>query len=117
QGLRGIQGMSAQTVPPLELRTWARRLPWGRWGLRGGAFVYLGGMIVLPLIAVIEKGFASGLLALRSALSLPGAGEAIRLTLVTAFITAVVNALFGTLLAYILVRWRFPGRGALGALV
>ncbi len=109
--------MSAQTASPLEVRTWARRLPWGRWGLRGVAFAYLALMIALPLLAVIDKGFAAGLEALRRALSLPGAGEAIRLTLVTAAIAAVVNAVFGTLLAYILVRWRFPGRGALGALV
>ncbi|HCP61758.1 MAG TPA: molybdate ABC transporter permease subunit, partial [Actinobacteria bacterium] len=29
----------------------------------------------------------------------------------------VVNGVFGTLLAYVLVRFRFPGRGALTAVV
>ena len=89
----------------------------GRWGLRGTALVYLGALIVVPLAAVIAKGFGHGFTPLREAFKAPGAGAAIRLTLVTASITAIVNAAFGTLLAYVLVRFRFPGRGALGALV
>jgi sulfate transport system permease protein len=91
--------------------------PWGRWSLRGVALLYLGGMVARPLVAVVSKGFGGGLGALQEALRQPGAGEAIGLTLFTAALTAVVNAVFGTLLAYILVRWRFPGRGALAALV
>jgi len=77
----------------------------------------MGAMIVLPLVAVIVKGFGGGLGAFQSAMRNPGAGLAIGLTLFTAAVTAVVNGVFGTLIAYILVRWRFPGRGALAALV
>jgi len=89
----------------------------GRWGLRGTALVYLGAMIVLPLSAVVVKGFGGGFPALGDAFKAPGAGAAIRLTLVTAAITAVVNAVLGTLIAYVLVRFRFPGRGALNSIV
>jgi sulfate transport system permease protein len=74
-------------------------------------------MIALPLSAVVAEGVGHGLGALGSALRQPGAGQAIWLTLFTAAVTAVVNAVFGTLIAYILVRWRFPGRGPLAALV
>jgi sulfate/thiosulfate transport system permease protein len=94
-----------------------RHEPWGRWGLRGVVLVYLGGMIALPMAAVISKGFGHGLASLQEALRQQGAGEAITLTLFTAGVTAIVNAVFGTLIAYILVRWRFPGRGGLAALV
>ena len=38
---------------------------------------------------------------------------AIRLTLITATLTALINAVMGTLLAYVLVRYRFPGRALL----
>ena len=58
-----------------------------------------------------------GLTDLRSALSTFGAWEAIRLTLIMAAITAVVNGVMGTLLAYVLVRVPFPGRGVLATIV
>jgi sulfate transport system permease protein len=89
----------------------------GRLGLRGAALIYLGGMIALPLSAVITKGFAHGLDSFRSAMAAPGAVSAIRLTIITALAAAFVNAVFGTLLSYVLVRYRFPGRGVLSAVV
>jgi sulfate/thiosulfate transport system permease protein len=90
---------------------------WGKWGLRGIAFFYLGAMIVLPLVAVVGQGFGNGLSALQTALASPGAWAAIKLTLITAGLTALINAIFGTLLAYVLVRFRFPGRTLFSALV
>jgi sulfate/thiosulfate transport system permease protein len=94
-----------------------RRLPLGRWGLRGIAFAYLGIGIALPLAAVLNEGFTGGLTNFREAMSSPGAWSAIRLTFITATVAAVINAVFGTLLAYVLVRFRFPGRGLLSAIV
>lgn len=79
--------------------------------------LYLGAAIALPLAAVVSKGFGQGLTAMREALATPGAWEAIRLTLLAATLTAVINAVFGTLIAYVLVRMRFPGRGLVGAIV
>jgi sulfate/thiosulfate transport system permease protein len=89
----------------------------GSWTLRGTAIVYLSLMILLPAIAVVTKGFGRGFDDLRAALDAPGAMAAIRLTLITAAVAAILNGLFGTLLAYVLVRFRFPGRGILGAVV
>jgi sulfate/thiosulfate transport system permease protein len=94
-----------------------RSVPLGRWGLRGVAVLYLGGFIVLPLSAILAKGFGDGLAPLRTVLGEPGAWAAIKLTLMTAGLTAVINAVFGTLLAYVLVRFRFPGKGAVAAIV
>jgi sulfate transport system permease protein len=87
------------------------------WGLRGTATLYLGMMIALPTIAVISKGFSDGLQSLRVALQAPGAREAILLTLALAGICAIVNLIFGTLIAYVLVRYEFPGRGVLSTVV
>ena len=47
----------------------------------------------------------------------PAAWDAIRLTLVTSLIAALVNAVMGTTLAYVLVRYRFPGRRLLSSVV
>ena len=104
------------SVATLE-RPRTRRLPWGRWSLRGIVLVYLGAMVALPVVAVVTKGFGHGLGSLRDALAAPGAVAALRLTLVTAAVTAVVNGMFGTLLAWVLVRLRFPGRAVLNAVV
>jgi sulfate/thiosulfate transport system permease protein len=89
----------------------------GRYGLRGMAIVYLGAMIALPLAALVSKGFARGGDALSTALASPGAMEAIRLTLFASAGAALFNAVFGTLLAYILVRYRFPGRTLLSGII
>ena len=88
-----------------------------RWGLHGKALLYLGLMIALPTAAVITRGFQDGLQSLRDALNAPGAREAIMLTLALAAITAIVNIVFGTLIAYVLVRYQFPGRGWLSTIV
>jgi sulfate transport system permease protein len=100
-------------------RTIERRsaLPLGRWSLRATAALYMGLMVVLPLVAVVLRGFGHGLTDLRGAFQAEGAGAAIRLTLLTSLLTAVVNGVFGTLLAFVLVRFRFPGRGLLAGVV
>jgi sulfate transport system permease protein len=89
----------------------------GRWGLRGVALLYLGLAVVLPLSALVMKGFGDGFAALASGLATTGAVEAILLTLFLAAITAIVNGIFGTLIAYVLVRIPFRGRGVLATVV
>ena len=89
----------------------------GRWSLRGVALVYLGLMVALPTAAVISRGFGHGLTALKDALTSPGAHQALKLTVVLAALTAAINAALGTVVAYVLVRYRFFGRGAVSTLV
>ncbi|MEW6058585.1 MAG: sulfate ABC transporter permease subunit CysT [Actinomycetota bacterium] len=85
--------------------------------LRGIAILYLALMIALPIAALIDKGFERGLTSLREAFAYPGGKEAIILTLQMSALAATVNALFGTMLAYALVRYRFRGRQLLSAIV
>jgi sulfate/thiosulfate transport system permease protein len=98
-------------------RSVAVRAALARWGLRGTAILYLGLMVALPVLAVITHGFSDGLQSLRDALQAPGAREAIQLTLVLGFVTAVINVVFGTIVAYVLVRYEFPGRSWLSTVV
>jgi sulfate transport system permease protein len=86
-------------------------------GLRGAAIVYLGAIVVLPVAAIVTEGFGDGLLSLREALAIPYAWDAIRLTLITSSVAALLNAVMGTALAYSLVRYRFPGRNLLSSVV
>ena len=88
-----------------------------RYTLRGVALVYLGAMVALPVIAVVSKGFSEGIDGLRTALAIPGATAAIRLTLITSTLAALINAVMGTMLAYVLVRFSFTGKRLLSAVV
>lgn len=81
------------------------------------ALVYMGLMILLPISVIIAKGFGAGIGALQDAITDPSGAEAIKLTLILAAVTALLNAFFGTLLAFILVRYKFPGRGLLSSIV
>jgi sulfate/thiosulfate transport system permease protein len=89
----------------------------GRIGLRAAAAIYLLGAIALPLAAIIDRGFSNGLTSLTSALGGEAARKAIYLTLGTSAGAAILNAIFGTILAYVLVRFTFPGKSLLSAVV
>lgn len=91
--------------------------PWGKWGLRGTAIVYLGFMVVLPLSAIIQNGLTGGLTVFLGDVTNPTAFAALKLTLITAAIITIINSVMGTLTAYVLVRCQFPGKGLLNAII
>lgn len=95
----------------------AARRPWGVWGLRATAVGYLLVMILLPIAAIVQNGLAGGLTALWRELTQPVALDALRLTIVTALVMTFLNAVMGTMTAYVLVRYDFPGRTLLNGLV
>jgi sulfate transport system permease protein len=93
------------------------RRPWGRWGMRAAAVIYLGLMIILPMAALFEHGFRDGLTAFGKELTSPIAFAALKLTITAAIAMTAVNAVMGTLTAWVLVRYRFTGRGLLNNLI
>lgn len=92
-------------------------MPWGRYGLRATAVLYLIVFLLIPVAVIARRGFATGLGAMAHALAHPVPRAALLLTLECAAIMALVNAVMGTLVAYVLVRYRFPGRRALDLLI
>jgi sulfate/thiosulfate transport system permease protein len=74
-------------------------------------------LVALPVAVLIGKGIAAGPLPFWQAITAPAAVDAILLSLGTATIATVVNTLAGTGIAWALVRWEFPGRRLLWALV
>ena len=92
-------------------------LPWGRWGLRATAVLYLGFIVALPLATIIRYGLADGFRAFLEDVTNPTAFGALKLTLTMSVIITIINAVMGTLTAYVLVRFRFPGKGLLNALI
>ncbi len=88
-----------------------------RMALRSTAVGYVLVLIFLPLAALAYQSFAAGWGRFLQDLSAPQAAAALWLTVETAAIATAINAIFGTLSALVLVRYEFPGRWLLNALV
>jgi sulfate transport system permease protein len=84
---------------------------------RGLAIGYLSIVALIPLAAVVSKSFEHGLDGFWTAVSNPQAVASLKLTLVASVIVVLINAVFGTLIAWVLVRDEFPGRGITGSLI
>jgi sulfate transport system permease protein len=85
--------------------------------LRVAVLAYIGLLVLLPLAALAQHGLSGGVAALWHAVIAPGALAALELTLWSAALMALVNALMGSATAWVLVRYRFPGRTFLSTLV
>ncbi|WP_165071391.1 sulfate ABC transporter permease subunit CysT [Paludisphaera rhizosphaerae] len=85
--------------------------------LRGASLLYLGVMVVLPMLAMTVQAFQPGPRAFWSAVTEPYAWHALKLTFATAFIMVIVGAITGTATAWVIVRYEFPGRGLVNALI
>jgi sulfate/thiosulfate transport system permease protein len=92
-------------------------LPGGAALGRGTAMLYLSVIVLLPLAAVVAKSFDGGLGAFWDAISDPEAVSALKLTLILALAVTLVNALMGTLIAWVLVRDDFRGKGLVNAVI
>jgi sulfate/thiosulfate transport system permease protein len=87
-------------------------------GVAGGlAVCYLGFIVLLPLAALIWRSRADGAQAFWDAISAPQATAALRLTLIVSAAVALVNAVMGTIIAWVLVRDSFPGQSAVNAVI
>lgn len=87
------------------------------WGLRTSAMIYLALMVALPVLVVFYSGFQEGFETFWQSVTQPQAVSALRLTILTAGLMAVINMIMGTITAYVLVVYRFPGKHLLDALI
>jgi sulfate transport system permease protein len=83
----------------------------------GFALVYLSLIVLIPLAGLFLRSSELGVEGFIRAVSTPRALAAFRLTFGASFLAAVVNAFFGLLVAWVMVRYRFPGRRVLDAFV
>jgi len=90
---------------------------WVRIGLRTVVVAYLVLLVAWPVTLVVLNTFADGFGVLGDALSDPVVQNALRLTLVVAVTSVVINLLFGVGISLLLVRYEFPGKRALSAMI
>jgi sulfate transport system permease protein len=73
--------------------------------------------VLLPLAAVVDKSLAGGLSGFWDSVSSPQARAALELTLGVSVVVTLINAVMGTLIAWVLVRDDFRGKGLVNALI
>jgi len=83
----------------------------------GYTIFYLSLIVLIPLSALIVKTAGMTWQEFAAAVTAPRVMASYRITFGAALSAAVVNALFGTLVAWVLVRYRFPGKKLIDALV
>ena len=83
----------------------------------GYTLVYLSIIVLIPLSALFFKTFTLTWPEFWAAVSSPRVVASYRLTFGASFIAATVNVVFGLLVAWVLVRYSFPGKRIVDALV
>lgn len=78
---------------------------------------YLGLLVLVPVAAVLWRSVADGPDEFVAAVTSPQALAALQLTLTVALVVMIINALMGTVLAWVLVRDDFPGKPLVNALI
>ena len=78
---------------------------------------YLSIVALIPLAAVVVRSMDGGFDTFWNAVTNDQAVAALRLTLIASVIVVVVNAVTGTLIAWVLVRDEFPGKGIVNSLI
>jgi sulfate transport system permease protein len=79
--------------------------------------LYLSIIVLLPLAAVASEAFSLGLGHFWEQVTSPLAVKSLKLTVVCSLIVVVLNGIFGTILAWLLVRDDFPGKSIINAVI
>ena len=108
-----MSAAATQTGAPIRAK---RVLPGFTLSL-GTTLLYLTLIVLIPVIALILKGAEIGPARFWQIVSSPRAVAAFQITLTAAVIATVLNAVYGLLMAWVLVRYDFPGKRLLDALM
>jgi sulfate transport system permease protein len=106
----------AERSTPSRIRPSDRRGP-GRYVLRLIVTAYLVLLVAWPLVLVGQNTFTNGLDDVTGILNDPDVGHALRLTVIVAIVSVVINTVFGVGISILLVRYDFPGKRLLNTLL
>ncbi len=83
----------------------------------GFTLFYLSAIVLIPLSSLLFKTFTLTWEQFLSAVTSPRVVASYELTFGASFLAALTNAVFGLLVAWVLVRYQFPGKKIIDALV
>jgi len=85
--------------------------------MRGFVTTYLTVLVLIPIAALTVRSTEDGWSGFWTAVTNPMAVDALRLTIIAAIVVAAINAVAGTVIAWVLVRDDFPGKGVVNSLI
>ncbi|MDQ0060785.1 sulfate ABC transporter permease subunit CysW [Paenibacillus harenae] len=88
-----------------------------RWILIAIALLFLGLIVVLPLLSIFVEAFKKGVGVYIDSIKDPDAMSALKLTLTTALIAVPLNTVFGIAAAWAISKFRFRGKNILITLI
>jgi len=83
----------------------------------GFTLFYLTSIVLIPLLALLIRPVELGFGGFWAAISTPRVLASLRLSFGMALAAAAIDSLFGLIIAWVLVRYRFPGKGLLDAVI
>ncbi|WP_082967336.1 sulfate ABC transporter permease subunit CysT [Paenibacillus oryzae] len=86
-------------------------------GFRSTIMLYFVCLIVLPICGIYVQSLSEGWSAFWESIAEPLAWKAVMLTIKLAVIATLINMALGTMIGWVLIRYRFPGRTILNSLV
>ncbi len=89
----------------------------GLWILRGPSILFLILVVIIPVVVIFQDGLREGFDSFFYQINLPIARHAIILTVWTSALMTIINAVMGLITAYVFVRYDFPGKRLLNAIV
>jgi sulfate transport system permease protein len=108
--------MSAIGISALNFRSRKQRLPGFTLSL-GFTLLYLGGIVLVPLIALCIRPWTLGFDGFLEQVATPRVLASLRLSFGMAAVAAAIDSVFGFIIAWVLVRYRFPGHRLFDALI
>ena len=112
----GIIELSPEARRRAQVRTITEPAP-VRWALIALGLAFLTVVVVLPLLMVFAEAFSKGVGTFFAKLREPHTVAAIKLTLLTAAIVVPLNTVFGVAAAWLIAKYRFPGKSFLITLI
>jgi sulfate/thiosulfate transport system permease protein len=83
----------------------------------GFTLFYLSVIVLLPLAALVLRPWELGLSGVIDVITNPRVLSALRVSFGIAALAALINCVFGLIVAWVIVRYSFPGKAQLDALI
>jgi sulfate transport system permease protein len=90
---------------------------WGAWLLILLVIAYMGFLIVAPIIAMVRGAFEEGLGAIWQSITSAALFQSLFLSLRIALLVVLVQTIFGTLIAWVIVRHQFLGKALMNGII